>query len=74
MPDKSAMFPRQHDHLKISIVSLFVEAVCFMSVAVVTGEVPAGAGEAEGGVGESSEGGGRGGEEVSRGGGCMFTL
>lgn len=39
-------------------------AVCHVSVAVVTGEVPARAGEAEGGVGESAEGGGRGGEEV----------
>ena len=43
-------------------------AVCHVSVAMVTGEVPARAGEAEGGVGESAEGGGRGGEEVPRGG------
>jgi len=42
-----------------------------MSVAVVTGEVPAWAGEAEGGVGESTEGGGGGGEEVSWRGVCL---
>lgn len=47
-------------------------AVCHVSVAMVTGEVPARAGEAEGRVGESAEGGGRGGEEVPRGG--VFML
>lgn len=39
-----------------------------MSVAMVTGEVPAWAGEAEGGVGEGAERGGGGGEEVPWGG------
>lgn len=49
-------------------------AICPVSVAMVSGEVPARAGETEGGVGESPEGGGGGGEEVSRGGACLGLL
>lgn len=57
-------FPANTTTCRQSPCSLKLCAVCHVSVAMVTGEVPARAGEAEGGVGESSEGGGRRGEEV----------
>lgn len=49
-------------------------AAFHVSVAMVTGEVPARAAEAEGGVGEGAAGGGGGGEEVPRGGGWMSAV
>lgn len=55
-------------HLVESSCPLRLYAVCAVSVAMGTGEVPARAGEAEAGVGESPEGGGRGGAQVPRGG------
>lgn len=68
----SVFLPKHPPADSLVFLSLRLCAVCHVSVATVTGEVPTWAGEAEGGVGESTEGGGRGGEEVPRGGVWMI--